>query len=148
MSSWEPDEIDFEDRYDKADPLDDSNIDELINEMNRSIQEHEELQDKLSRAEWSSMIKDETSKLGQQIAFNEKKQALYIMRALKTILSNLHIGFDKIKQDGRVVVSNRKSTEKLYSCLRLVESDEGTYKVAFENESGTFKDILSPGIDG
>ena len=26
-----------------------------------------------------------------------------------------------------------------------MESDEGTYKVAFENESGTFKDILSPG---
>ena len=27
----------------------------------------------------------------------------------------------------------------------LVESNEGTYKVAFENESGTYKDILSPG---
>ena len=26
-----------------------------------------------------------------------------------------------------------------------MESDEGTYKVAFENESGTFKDILTPG---
>ena len=26
-----------------------------------------------------------------------------------------------------------------------MESDKGTYKVAFENESGTFKDILSPG---
>ena len=29
--------------------------------------------------------------------------------------------------------------------LRLVESDEGTYKVAFENDSGTYKVILSPG---
>ena len=26
-----------------------------------------------------------------------------------------------------------------------METDEGTYKIAFENESGTYKDILSPG---
>ena len=26
-----------------------------------------------------------------------------------------------------------------------MESDEGTYKIAFENESGVFKNILSPG---
>ena len=26
-----------------------------------------------------------------------------------------------------------------------MESEEGTYKMAFENESGTYKDILSPG---
>ena len=38
-----------------------------------------------------------------------------------------------------------KSAEKLYNRLRLVETDEGTYKIAFENESGTYKDILSPG---
>ena len=43
------------------------------------------------------------------------------------------------------MVLDEKSAEKLYSRLRLVESNEGTYKVAFENESGTFKDILSPG---
>ena len=42
------------------------------------------------------------------------------------------------------MVLDEKSAEKLYSCLRLVES-EGTYKVAFENDSGTYKDILSPG---
>ena len=29
--------------------------------------------------------------------------------------------------------------------LRLVKSDEGTYKIVSENESGTYKDILSPG---
>ena len=67
------------------------------------------------------------------------------MRASKTILSSLHRGFDKIKQDGRVMVLDEKSAEKLYNRLRLVESDEGTYKVAFENDSGTYKDILSPG---
>ena len=67
------------------------------------------------------------------------------MRASKTILSILHGGFDKIKQDGRVMVLDEKSAEKLYSRLRLVESDEGTYKIAFENESGAYKDILSPG---
>ena len=67
------------------------------------------------------------------------------MRASKTILSILHRGFDKIKQDGRVMVLDEKSAEKLYNGLRLVESDKGTYKVAVENDSGTYKDILSPG---
>ena len=43
------------------------------------------------------------------------------------------------------MVLDGKSAEKLYSRLRLLESDEGTYKVTFENESGTYKDILSPG---
>ena len=145
MASWEPDKIDFEDQYDKADPIDDANLDESINELNRSIREQEELQDRLSRAEWSPINKDEIAKLGRQIAFNEKKQGLYIMRTLKTILSILHRGFDKIKQGGRVMVLDGKSAEKLYNRLRLVESYEGTYKIAFENESGTLKDILSPG---
>ena len=66
------------------------------------------------------------------------------MRASKTILSILHRGFDKMKQDGKVMVLDGKSAEKLYSHLHLAESDEGTYKIAFENESGTYKDILSP----
>ena len=43
------------------------------------------------------------------------------------------------------MVLDEKSAEKLYNRLHLVETDEGTYKIAFENESGTFKDILSPG---
>ena len=42
------------------------------------------------------------------------------------------------------MVLDGKSAEKLCSRLHLVESDEGTYKIAFENESGTNKDILSP----
>ena len=90
------------------------------------------------------MNKDERTKLEQRVSFNEKKQGLYIMRASKTILSILHRGFDKIKQDGRVMVLDEKSAEKLYSRLRLVESDDDTYKIAFENKSGTYKDILSP----
>ena len=63
-------------------------------------------------------------------------------RASKTIIS-IHRGFDKIKEDSRVMVLDEKSAEKLYNQLYLVES-EGTYKVAFENDSKTFKDILSP----
>ena len=121
MATWEPDEIDFEDQYDKADPIDDANLDESINELNRSIREQEELERRICRSEWKSTNKDE-----------------------RTILSILHRGFDKIKQDGRVMVLDEKSAEKLYSCLHLVESDEGTYKVAFKNESGRYKDILSP----
>ena len=49
------------------------------------------------------------------------------MRASKTVLSVLHRGFDKMKQGGRVMVLDEKSAEKLYSRLRLIESDEGTY---------------------
>ena len=145
MASWEPDEIDFEDEYDKADPIDDDNRNESMNELNKSIREQEELQEKLSRAEWKSTNEDEISKLGQRIAFNEKKQGVYIMRASKTIISILHRGFNKIKEGGRVMILDEKSAEKLYNRLRLVETDEGTYKIAFENESGTYKDILSPG---
>ena len=91
------------------------------------------------------MDKNELKKLEQWIAFNEEKQGQYIMRASKTILSILHRGFNKMKQDGRVMVLDEKSAEKLYNQLRLIKSNEGTYKIAFENESGTYKDILSPG---
>ena len=96
MATWEPDEIDFEDKYDKADPIDDANLDESINELNRSIREQEELEMRIRWSEWKSTNKDERTKLEQRIAFNEKKQGLYIMRASKTILSILHRGFDKI----------------------------------------------------
>ena len=145
MASWEPDEIDFEDQYDKADQIDDADLDTSMNELNKSIQEQEELEKRIGRAEWTSTNKDEQTKLEQQIAFNEKKQGLYVMRASKTIISILHRGFEKIKQDGRVMVLDEKSAEKLYNRLRLVETDEGTYKIAFENDSKKYKDILSPG---
>ena len=111
--------------------------------LNESIREQEELESRIARAEWTSTNKDQRMKLEQQIAFNKKKQELYIMRASKTIISILHRGFDKIKEDGRVIVIDEKSAEKLYDQLYLVES-EGTYKVAFENDSNTHKDILSP----
>ena len=145
MASFELDEIDFKDQYDKVDPIDDADLDTSMTILNESIREQEELQEKLSRAEWSPINKDQIAKLGQRIAFNEKKQGLYIMRASKTIISILHRGFDKIKQDGRVMVLDEKSAEKLFKQLRSEETDEGTYKVAFENDSGTYKDILSPG---
>ena len=107
MATWEPDEIDFEDQYDKTDPIDDANLDESINELNRSIREQEELERRITRAEWKSMNKDERTKLEQQIVFNKKKQVEYIMRTSKTILSILHRGFDKIKQDGKVMVLDK-----------------------------------------
>ena len=144
MATWEPDQTDFEDQYDKVDPIDDADLDTSMNILNESIREQEELESRIRRAEWTSKNKDERTKLEQQIVFNEKKQGLYIMRASKTIISILHRGFDKIKEGGRVMVLDEKSVEKLYSRLHLVESDEGTYKIAFENESGTYKDILSP----
>ena len=144
MATWEPDEIDFEDQYDKADPIDDADLDESMTISNESIRVQEELESRIHRTEWTSTNKDQRTKLEQQTAFNEKKQELYIMRASKTIISILHGGFDKIKQDGRVMVLDEKSAEKLYDRLYLVES-EGTYKVAFENDSKTLKDILSLG---
>ena len=145
MATWEPDEIDFEDKYDKADPIDDADLDASMTLLNESARVQEELESRISRAEWTSTNKDERAKLEQLFnVFNEKKQRLYIMRASKTIISILHRGFDKIKEDGRVMVLDEKSAEKLYKRLYLVESSEGTFKFAFENESGTYKDILSP----
>ena len=114
MASWEPDEIDFEGEYDKADPIDDANLDESINELNRSIREQEELENRIRRTECSSMNGDERTNLEQRIAFNKEKQSLYIMRASKTILLILHRGFDKIKQGGSIMVLDEKSAEKLY----------------------------------
>ena len=145
MATWEPDEIEFEDQYDKVDTIDDDSLDESMTLLNKSIREQEELQERLSRAEWSPINKDERTKLEQQIVFNKKKQGEYIMRASKTILSMLHRGFNKIKLDGKVMVLDQQSAEKLFNRLRLVETDEGTYKVAFEKERGTNKNILSPG---
>ena len=86
------------------------------------------------------MNEDERTKLEQQVAFNEKKQGLYIMRASKTILSILHRGFDKIKQGGRVMVLDEKAAEKLYDQLRFEKSDGDTYKTAYENEKGTYSE--------
>ena len=145
MARWEPDEIEFEDQYDKVDTIDDDSLNESMTLLNKSIREHEELQERLSKAEWTSTNKDERTKLEQQIVFNKKKQGEYIMRASKTIISILHRGFNKIKQEGKVMVLDQQSAEKLFNRLRLVETDEGTYKVAFENERGTNKNILSPG---
>ena len=139
------DVIDFEDEYDKADLIDDANLKESINELNRSIQEQDKLEDRIHLTEWSSMNQDEQTKLEQHIAFNEKEQRLYIIRASKTILSILHRGFDKIKQAGKVMVLDEKAAEKLYSRLHLIKSSEVTYKIAFDNEGGTLKDVLSTG---
>ena len=125
MAAWELDEIDFEDQYDKADPIDDADLDTSMTLLNQSIREQEELEKRIRRAEWTSTNNDERTKLEQQIAFNEKKQGLYIMRTSKTIESILHRGFDKIKEDGRVMVLDEKSAEKLYNRLYLLKS-EGT----------------------
>ena len=117
MVLLEPDEIDFEDQYDKADPIDDADVDASMTLLNRLIQEQKELRERLSRAEWKSMNKDEQTKLEQQIAFNEKKPGLYIMGASKTILSILHRGFDKIKQDGRVMVLDEMCQLRNYTVI-------------------------------
>ena len=59
MAIWEPDEIDFEDQYDKADPIDDADLDESMTILNESIREQEELESRITRAEWKSMNKNE-----------------------------------------------------------------------------------------
>ena len=59
MASWEPDEIDFEDQYDKADTIDDADLDTSLTLLNESIREQEELESRIRRAEWSSMDKNE-----------------------------------------------------------------------------------------
>ena len=51
MATCEPDEIDFEDQCDKADPIDDADLDESMNELNESILEQEEVESRIFRAE-------------------------------------------------------------------------------------------------
>ena len=81
MATWELDEIDFEDQYDKADPIDDADLDTSMNLLNESIREQEELESRIHRTEWLSMDKSERTKLEQRIALNEEKQSQYAMRA-------------------------------------------------------------------
>ena len=71
MATWEPDEIDFEDQYDKADPIDDADLDASMTLLNESIRVQKELKEKLTRAEWKSTNKDERTKLEQQIVFKQ-----------------------------------------------------------------------------
>ena len=59
MATWEPDEIDFEDQYDKADPIDDTDLDTSMTILNESIREQEELEKRIHRVEWKSMDKNE-----------------------------------------------------------------------------------------
>ena len=59
MATWEPEEIEFEDQYDKVDTIDDDSLDESMAILNKSIREQEESQEKLSRAEWTSTNRDE-----------------------------------------------------------------------------------------
>ena len=59
MATWEPDEIDFEDQFDKEDPINDANLNESMNELNKSVRELEELERKITRAEWTSTNKDQ-----------------------------------------------------------------------------------------
>ena len=46
------------------------------------------------------------------------------------------------------MVLDGKSAEKLYSCLHLVESDEHTYKIAFENKEVHIKTFYHLLING
>ena len=63
MTSFEPDEIDFEDQYDKVDPIDDEDLDSSMTILNESIREQEELESRITRAEWTS-TKRSTNEVG------------------------------------------------------------------------------------
>ena len=57
MAAWEPDEIDFEDQYDKADPIDDADLDASMTLLNESIREQEELEKRIRRLKGHQRIK-------------------------------------------------------------------------------------------
>ena len=58
MASLELDEIDFEDQYDKADPIDDADLETSMTLLNESIREQEELESRIRRTEWKSTNKN------------------------------------------------------------------------------------------
>ena len=74
MAIWEPDEIDFEDQYDKVDPIDDADLDASMTLLNELKRVQEELQERLSRSEWTSMNKDERTELEQQIVLTRRNR--------------------------------------------------------------------------
>ena len=51
MATWEPDEINFEDQYNKADPINDADLDTSMTILNESIREQEESEKRIRRAE-------------------------------------------------------------------------------------------------
>ena len=59
MASRVPYEIDFKDQYDKADPIDDADLDTSMTLLNELIREQEELESRIHRTEWSSTDKNE-----------------------------------------------------------------------------------------
>ena len=59
MASLELDEIDFEDQYDKADTIDDADLDASMTLLNELIRVQEELERRITGAEWTSTNKDE-----------------------------------------------------------------------------------------
>ena len=52
-------------------------------------------------------------KLEQQIAFNEEKQSLHVRQLQKRSYRYYIEVFDKIKQDGKAMVLDEKSAERL-----------------------------------
>ena len=83
MTSLELDEIDFEDQYDKADPIDDADLDASMTLLNESIRKQEELESRIRRTEWSSMDKDERTKLEQLIALITRRNGVYMSCELR-----------------------------------------------------------------
>ena len=57
MALFELGEIDFEGEYDKADPIDDADLDTSMTLLNESIREQEELESRIRRTEWNQGIK-------------------------------------------------------------------------------------------
>ena len=55
MASLELDKIDFEDWYNKADPIDDVDLDASMTLLNESIREQEELESRIHRTQWIKM---------------------------------------------------------------------------------------------
>ena len=134
MTSWEPDETDFEDQYDKADPIDDDNLDESINELNRSIREQEELESRIRRTEWSSMDKNEQMKLEGQIAFNEEKWSLRILG--KKFMKDMGFDVDKPKSGTKSKIPKKRMEQKEQY---VDEIDENTKQFASELNEFTSK---------
>ena len=59
MASFEPDEIDFEDQYDKTDPIDDADLVASLTILSESMRVQEELESRITRTEWKSIDKNE-----------------------------------------------------------------------------------------
>ena len=107
-----------------SDLIDDEDLDASMNILNKSIREQEELREKLSRAEWTSMNKDQRTKL--ELGFSISA-SLAIVSTVSTCVGAC------------LLLASKKYKKKLLKCYELLDK--------ITTSLSTFETLISLSID-